>query len=139
MTSDREIARRRAQASATKGGVDLAALKDEDKIRVEAEKRLGYRCAGCDERIGVGLKFVRLDVSPPPAGETRPQVEHAIIFACNGANGCDYAEKARGGADMVEMIEYVWLQGDAPVGAGQLDADVAAAEGAVRDVDPSPE
>jgi hypothetical protein len=95
----------------------------------QAEGKLGMRCTGCQQRIGVGFKFTRIDVT---LHEGRPTVDVQYLSACNGADGCDFAQKARSGADVIEMVEFVWLHGDAPVGRGDLDADVAQAEAHVR-------
>lgn len=112
------------------GGTHELAGEVAERIRKEAEGRLGYRCGGCGERIGVGLKFRRIDVVLGAGG--KPQVDVLELAACNGASGCDYAEQCREGADLVEMVEFVWLRGDAPVAAGELDSDVQTAEGQLR-------
>lgn len=121
------------------GAVDLGAQVEvpatlADKVRKEAEGQLGLRCSGCGERIGVGLKFTRIDVLRGPDGH--PVVDVAKLAACNGAGGCDFAEKARNGAHLVEMVEYVWLQGDAPVGAADVEAAVQEAQDAARPAEP---
>lgn len=88
-----------------------------ERIAAEAEKQLGMRCGGCGRRISVGLKFTRLDVVAGEKG--RPTVDVQHLAACNGAEGCDYAAKARKGADVMEMVEFVWLFGEPPVGGDE--------------------
>jgi hypothetical protein len=107
----------------------------QEKVRVGAEKQLGMRCGGCGRRIGVGLQFTRIDVVRGQGGV--PQADVMKLSACNGADGCDFAEEARKGADVIEMIEYVWLNGEEPVGTGSLEGDVEAAERAAGDGGPA--
>jgi hypothetical protein len=127
----------RKLAAMSRRAADLSSAKAlppkiEAQALVDAELRLNMRCGGCKERIGVGLVFSRFEVGATEEG--RPVVNRMRMGACNGSNGCDFAAKARKGADVVEMVEYVWLTGDAPVGAGDLSADVqAAAEAAAED------
>lgn len=139
-----EQLRRRAQAAGGRPGsaAELARMSRQardlgrvelpegvaEKVRKEAEARLGYRCGGCGERIGVGLKFRRIDVIAGEGG--RPEVDVLELSACNGSGGCEYAAECREGADVIEMVEFVWLTGDAPVGGGDLDGDVQAAQDA---------
>lgn len=101
----------------------------EAKLIEEAEKKLGMRCGGCLKRVGVGFKFTRIDVM---IDQGRPTVDVQYLSACNGAEGCDFAQKAKEGADVIEMVEFVWLTGEKPVGHGDLDADVAQAEEHLR-------
>lgn len=122
-----------SRQAADLGGPVPASIEEEG--RRQAELRLGMRCAGCGERIGVGLKFTRVDVV---MSEGKPAIDVQVLAACNGANGCDYATKAQEGADVMEMVEFVWLHGGAPVSAGDLDADVAQAETAVGNGRPAP-
>jgi hypothetical protein len=134
-----ERRRRRAQAESaqlaamSRQAADLGGFPPavEEKLRRQAEGKLGMRCAGCGKRIGVGLQFTRIDIV---AGEDgTPTVDVARLAACNGADGCDFAERARAGADAIEMVEFVWLHGDEPVGRGQLADDVRAAEDAAAE------
>jgi hypothetical protein len=78
-------------------------------LRRQAEGQLGMRCSGCGERIGVGFQFTRIDVE---VVEGRPTVDVTRLSACNGANGCEFAMQAREGAMVMEMVEFVWLDGD---------------------------
>lgn len=99
--------------------------------RANAEANLGMRCGGCGKRIGVGLQFTRIDIVRGDDG--RPVADVLKLSACNGADGCDFAAKAREGADVVEMVEFVWLVGEEPVGGEQALPDaVQAAEDAAR-------
>lgn len=118
-----------ARAAADLGGGALSG-EMQYKGRVAAESQLGMRCGGCGERIGVGLQFTRIDVV---LRDGKPAVDVARLSSCNGADGCDYADKARVDADVIEMVEFVWVHGDKPVGSGlSLDDAVQAAEDAVR-------
>lgn len=96
-------------------GAGAAPAAIEAKGRHQAELKLGMRCAGCEERIGVGLEFTRIDVVMVKG---KPTIDVQKLACCNGADGCKFAEEARGAADAMTMVEYVWLNGDAPVGAG---------------------
>lgn len=88
------------------------------EIQREAEGQLGMRCSGCHQRIGVGFRFVRIDVV---MSEGRPTVDVTQFAACNGVNGCEFAMVAREGATAMEMVEFVWLDeephDDTPVAA----------------------
>lgn len=94
-------------------GAGAAPAAIEAKGRKQAELKLGMRCAGCEERIGVGLEFTRIDV----VMKGKPTIDVQKLACCNGAAGCTFAERARGAADAMTMVEYVWLNGDPPVGA----------------------
>lgn len=112
------------------GGGELTG-EQADRARVAAERKLGLRCGGCGGRIGVGFEFTRIDVVMQ---DGRPAVDVQKLSACNGANGCDFATKAREGADAVRMIENVWCSGEPPVGAGEtLDVAIVQAKAALRD------
>lgn len=87
------------------------------KVLGQAEQQLGMRCAGCGERITVGFKFTQIDVV---LVEGKPVIDAAVLSACNGAGGCDFANKARADATCMEMIEFVWL--DAPPAEEPVDA-----------------
>lgn len=96
-------------------GVDLSKLKPlseeaQAQALVEAEMKLHMRCAGCQQRIGVGFRFVALEAVPGPNG--KPEVVKMTMGACSGIAGCDFASKARKGATAVEMVEFVWLDAD---------------------------
>lgn len=86
------------------GGVDLAraALSDGEARDAQEmlELRMGMRCGGCGRRIGLGFKFASLD---PRA--TEPVLK---LSACNRLD-CDFAESARDGATVMEMVEFAWL------------------------------
>lgn len=107
------------------GAVDLSrgpALSAEQAAGAqrEYEVRQGMRCAGCGRRIGVGFRFVKLEVVSTPQGIGVGQL---LLGACNGSEGCDFAELARQQASMMELVEFVWLDGgDAPVAGGFEDA-----------------
>lgn len=104
------------------------------KLRAQAEGQLGLRCGGCGKRIGVGLQFTRIDFVMK---DGTPQVDVLKLAACNGADGCEYAAECREGADLIEMVEYVWLAGEPAVGSGaSAEEAVAQAEAAVA---PPPE
>lgn len=111
---------REARAVANGRAVDLrkhAPVPDvmAQKVREQAEAQLGMRCGGCGKRIGVGLQFTRIDVERGADG--RPAADVMKLSACSGANDCDFAARARENADVIEMVEFVWLSGEAPVGA----------------------
>lgn len=89
------------------GGSVPEALRE--RLLAQAEGQLGMRCAGCGERITVGFKFTQVDVQ---VVDGNPVIDGAVLSACNGAGGCDFANKARENASCMEMIEFVWL--DAP-------------------------
>lgn len=96
-------------------GVDLSKLKAlspevEAQALVEAETKLGMRCTGCGQRIGMGFKFSALEAIPGENG--KPEVVRMSMSACEGIEGCDFAEQARKGATCVEMVEFVWLDSD---------------------------
>lgn len=80
-----------------------------EKMLVKAETQLGLRCGGCFERITIGFLFRSIEVATGDDG--KPLIDVAKISACNGANGCDFADQARQGATLVEMVEYAWLDG----------------------------
>lgn len=92
------------------------------RTRAHVETQLGMRCGGCGKRIGVGFQFTRIDVVIGEGGA--PSGDVLRLSACNGADGCEFADSARENADVVEMVEFVWLQGDAAVGRGSLEEDV---------------
>lgn len=101
---------------AASGAVDLskrpvqhASPEVAELVRRAAEGQLGMRCAGCHERITIGFQFTRIDVLVGASG--RPEVDVQRLAACNGANGCDFAEEAKDGAHAMEMIEFAWLDG----------------------------
>jgi hypothetical protein len=119
-----------ARNAADLGELQAVAGEVEEKALAEAELQLHMRCNGCRKRIGVGLVFSRFEVTQGPNG--RPIVNRMKVGACNGAEGCDFAAKAREGADLMEMVEFVWLTGEAPVGHGTLEGDVDAAQSAAR-------
>lgn len=117
-------------AAMSRRALDLGAMRGlppelDEKVRAQAEQQLGMRCAGCGERIGVGFKFTRIDIV---LVEDKPTVDVAYLSACNGAQGCDFAERAKDGADAMELIEFAWLSGAPPVPGG-----VVAGEDAPRD------
>lgn len=102
------------------GAVDLAELKPldpevESRIRQQAEEQLDRRCGGCARRVGIGFKFTKMDIYM--GSDAKPQVDVMHIVACAGDDDCNFAAACREEADSVEMIEYVWLGGEAPVGA----------------------
>lgn len=76
------------------------------RIMPRAEGQLGMRCGGCEQRIGVGFQFTRIEVVMQ---EGKPTVDVTKLSACNGENGCDFAMEARAGATVMEMVEFVWL------------------------------
>jgi len=127
---------RRRLAALARNAVDLGGRGElmgaaADKLRRQAEQQLGLRCGGCGGRIGVGFEFTRIDIVRNEDG--RPTADVQRLSACNGANDCDFAAKAREGADAVRMIENVWCSGEPPVGADTLDAAIEQAEAALRD------
>lgn len=126
-----EAARLAAMARSAKdlGGGQLTGAAAEEAIR-KAEAQLGMRCGGCGERIGVGLQFTRIDAVMK---DGKPTIDVSRLSACNGADGCDFAEKAREGADVIEMVDFAWLHGDKPVGWNlKLDEAVQAADDAAK-------
>lgn len=126
----RELAGMARRAADLGGGDVPEALVPQ--LAVKAEGQLGMRCSGCGERIGVGLKFTRIDYV---MSEGKPTVDVSYLAACNGADGCNFANEARAGADVMEMIEFVWLHGDPPVGHGLSDEEqIAKAQSAVDGV-----
>lgn len=79
---------------------------------LRAETQLGFRCQGCGERVTVGLKFTLIEARNV---EGRPTVDVSQLTACNGENGCDFAEdirKADPPPTAMEMVEYAWLSPD---------------------------
>lgn len=117
------------------GGGELSGAAA-DKARRKAEQQLGLRCGGCGGRIGVGFEFTRIDIV---VTDGRPGADVQRLSACNGAEGCDFATKAREDADSVRMVENVWCTGEPPVGADvTLDAAIEQAEDALRDTPDEP-
>lgn len=122
-----------ARGAADLGGGELPESMVE-KLREQAEGQLGMRCGGCKRRIGVGLQFTRIDFV---VEKGQPTVDVQRLSACNGADGCDFAEEARKGADVIEMVEFAWLTGEPAVGSGaSAEEAVAQAEAAAS---PAPE
>jgi hypothetical protein len=81
--------------------------EQEATLRAQAEMHMGLRCNGCGERIGMGFRFTRIDISSQTE-DGKPKVEVAKTVACS-RDECDYADRARLDANLVEMIEHVWL------------------------------
>lgn len=110
-------------AAAIANGIDLSAMKtasvplsekDAAEARKKAELKLHMRCTGCGERIGTGFEFTRFI---PQRGPEGVMVGKMTVAACNGAGAegtCDFASEARDGATVVRIVEYVWLDADAP-------------------------
>jgi hypothetical protein len=107
-------------AAAIAGGVDLGAVKAAQAsippekaadVQRKAELSKKMRCAGCGERIGTGFRFHKFTaIRDPDSGQVI--AGHAIVAACNGhgAGGtCDFAEHARRAAQVVEVVEFAWL------------------------------
>jgi hypothetical protein len=69
------------------------------------EGQLGLRCGGCGRRIKVGFQFTKIDVV---LIADHPKADVLKLSACD-RDDCDFAEEARKGADVVEMVEYAWL------------------------------
>lgn len=94
-----------ARRVANGAGVDLsAAAMSDDQAREEQKKMellLGFRCAGCEQRIRAGFEFTSLD----PRDPQKPVMK---LAAC-ARDDCDFAERAREGAHVVEMREFRWL------------------------------
>lgn len=89
---------------------DLDALRGvpadtHDKAIVAALKQHGMICEGCGHTIEVGFHFYRLDVGVR-GGKTIVSTHR--IAACS-RDDCDFAERAREGAHVVEMREFRWL------------------------------
>jgi hypothetical protein len=68
-----------------------------------AETHKGMRCDGCGLRISGGIRFTRF---MPEMVDGKPTVTNFVVHACNA---CDYANDARQGAHVAEMIEFVWF------------------------------
>lgn len=107
---------------------------------VEAEARLGFRCAGCGARVTTGFQFTR--VSPVNEGG-RPTVDVQQLTACNGENGCGFALEVKNSdppPTLMEMVEYVWLSADPKPLADKLakSSPEAAGNGAAASVAASP-
>lgn len=104
-----EMARLAAMSrqAADLGGARELPPKVAETVRRQAEGQLGMRCNGCGERVGVGFRFTRIEVGVGDDGV--PAVDVAHVAACNGDSGCDFAARARAAADVVEMVEFVWL------------------------------
>lgn len=94
-----------ARRVANGAGVDLsAAAMSDDQAREEQKKielLLGFRCAGCEQRIRAGFEFTSLD----PRDPQKPVMK---LAAC-ARDDCDFAERAREGATVVRMIDLAWL------------------------------
>lgn len=88
-----------------------------EKVLESTERRLGLRCAGCGERIrGPGFLFTRIDAV---MSEGKPSGDVVRLSACSGSDDCDFAMRARDGATVMELVEYVWLDELPPDGGGE--------------------
>lgn len=88
----------------------LATMTDDEARRVQEmlEHKLLARCNGCGRRITIGFKFTSID----PRQE-KPVVQ---LAACTRED-CDFAERCRDGAVLMEMVEFAWIDengADAP-------------------------
>lgn len=113
------------------GAVDLSTLKPEVKVEIQkqAEARMHLRCFECGRRIGAGFKFSRIDVQAGEAGGP-PVVNRLTMAMCAGDEECEGVEKARVGSTLVEIVEYVWIDGGDPaVGDPAPGAAVVASDG----------
>lgn len=97
----------------SRSAADLSRTAVPEKLRKRAlesaEAELGMRCRGCGQRITTGFEFTALE---PVMDSGGVKVITLKLSACNGDNGCDFAQQAREGATAVEMVEFVWLTED---------------------------
>jgi hypothetical protein len=92
------------------------------KARRIAELGAGMRCVGCGERITIGIRFTRFD---PVLREGRPAVDTIVTQACSRKD-CNYAQETAPRADVMEMIEFAWLD-EAAAKPGQPEGSARAA------------
>lgn len=83
---------------------------DAAKVRKIAELQAGMRCVGCGERVTIGIRFTQFK---PVLREGRPFVERHSVTACSRKD-CSYASETAPLADVMEMVEFAWLDEQAP-------------------------
>lgn len=80
-----------------------------------AEQREGKRCAGCERRIVRGFQFTKYE---PQMVNGQPTVVAVKRAAC-AADDCDFQAQCYLSADVVEELEFVWLDRQRAIDAGE--------------------